>query len=607
MAKKKKRLITEIRHPDYCLEFDDFYKWRLCYNSGDAFIHRYLQRFSIRESDPNYQRRLAMAYSPSFARAAINEIRNSIYQRMSEINRLGGPDNYQEAITGFTAGVDLHGSSMNAYIGQDVLTELMIMGKVGVIVDKSRIDDPRLDLNKNKRPYLYYYTRENILSWDSRYAENDEIFTNLLLRTNLLEVDPESNLPIAYNEVYRHFWINEDGYVSVEDWIEYIDENEQDPIDQKKVKSINQYDLNLTEIPFVMMDIGGSLMEDIGNYQIGLLNLASADLNYALTANFVFYVEQYDQLTEQTFSRVPITPKIDINNPLIDRSKLDAAQRGTQSLAGTSASGSEVETGGITGRRYGKGLNAPDFIAPPSAPMMASMEKQAQMKDELRQIINLAMSNVAPQHASADSKKEDKSGLENGLSGIGLELEYGERRIAKLWAMYENSKEVAEVNYPRKYDVKSDSDRQNEAKSLKDLKGAAPSLTFAKEIGKQIAHTMLSGKVRAEVLIKIDKEIDDAGYITSDAKEIQMDVEAGIVDKTTASYARGYDGKTVVPIAEEEYTERMAQIAAAQSSGVGAARGVGGDPTQSKIEKQNSQNPDTNPTSGGSQTRGPAA
>jgi hypothetical protein len=194
-----------------------------------------------------------------------------------------------------------------------------------------------------------------------------------------------------------------------------------------------------------------------------------------------------------------------------------------------------------------------------------------------------------------------------GLSGIGLEMEYGERRIANIWSEYENSKDIAEINYPRKYDIKSDEDRQSEATELNKLKGAAPSRTFAKEIGKQIATTMLNGKVKAETLIIIQKEIDDASFITSDAKEIQIDVEAGLVSKETASNARGYDGKTEVPIAEKEYTTRMAQIAASQTKGVGAARGVGGNPSDANIEKTASQNPDNNPTSGGGLTRGVGA
>lgn len=603
--KKKKFRITQIRHPLYSLPDDDFDKWRICYRAGDTFIRHYLQRFNPREGDENFVLRQKIAYAPAFAKAAINEIRNSVYQRMGEIRRLGGPKNYQDAIQGNNAGVDLCGSSMNAFIGQDVLTELMIMGKVGIFVDKQRIDSPLLADNKDKRPYLYYYTRENILSWDSTYVQGDEVYTNLLLRNSVMEYDPDTSLPLGYREVYRHFWINiNDGYVYVDDWIDVPDENNKDQY--ISIKTRDTIKLDLKEIPFVYLDIGQSMMEDIANYQIGLLNLASSDLNYAFRSNFVFYTEQYDAMAEQTYGRRAVAPKVDPNNPLVDIKKLDAAQQGTAALAGTASSTDQVNVGGVSGRKYGKGLDRPGFIAPPSEPLMASMKKEEQMKEELRLIINLSMSNVAPQHASAESKKEDKSGLENGLSGIGLELEYGERRIAKLWSMYENSKEVAEVNYPRKYEIKSDADRQTEAKNLNGLKGAAPSRIYAKEIGKEIARIMLSGKVRQETLTQIEDEIDKAEYITSDAKEIQIDVEAGLVDKETASNARGYNGKIVVPIAAEEYTKRMAQIAASQQKGVGAARGVGGNPGDANIEKQASQHPDTNPTSGGSLTRGGA-
>ena len=50
----------------------------------------------------------------------------------------------------------------------------------------------------------------------------------------------------------------------------------------------------MTRIPFILLDIGESLMKDVANHQIALLNLGSSDVSYALKANYPFYTEQQD-------------------------------------------------------------------------------------------------------------------------------------------------------------------------------------------------------------------------------------------------------------------------------------------------------------------------
>ena len=43
---------------------------------------------------------------PAFARLAINDVRNAIFQRMRDITRRGGTTSYQEAVAGLNLGVD---------------------------------------------------------------------------------------------------------------------------------------------------------------------------------------------------------------------------------------------------------------------------------------------------------------------------------------------------------------------------------------------------------------------------------------------------------------------------------------------------------------------
>jgi hypothetical protein len=59
----------------------------------------------------------------------------AIFQRMRDITRRGGSQAYQRAVNGLNLGVDLRGNTMNGFLGIKVLTELLIMGRVGVYVD----------------------------------------------------------------------------------------------------------------------------------------------------------------------------------------------------------------------------------------------------------------------------------------------------------------------------------------------------------------------------------------------------------------------------------------------------------------------------------------
>jgi hypothetical protein len=590
--------MVDRRHPEVISNNDDWLKWRLTYEGGRPFIDAYLKKFSKRENTTDFDLRKQVTYNPAFSKAAVNDFKNAIYQRMSEIKRLDGPKTYQDAVNGKEGGVDKYGMSMNTFIGQKILPELLSMGRVGIMVDKEPPRGPLLSNTKNNRPYLYYYCAEDIWNWNFNVGMNGEFYCyNLLLRIDEYTYDDKTGLPIGEAQIFRHFWINKDGRVQVDDYT-FNKEKEEDVIETTRY-------MNLTRIPFVMPALTSSLMRDIADIQIALLNIASSDVNYILKGNTPFYTEQYDQASANIYGKFGgnSSPILRADGSTKTATNVSTPNAGTIEAALTSLQ-EEIAVGGTSGRRYAKGTERPGFIAPPAEPLLASMEKQKQLKEEIRQLVNLGIANVKSQHASAESKGMDDRSMEAGLSSIGQELQWAENEIAKIWVLYEKS-EPAVVNYPEKYDLKSDSDREDSAKSLKELKNAVPSKTFAKEIGKQMAHTLLSGKISNKVMEKIDQEVDAANYITSDAKEIQIDLEGGIVGPTTASTARGYDGESEVKAAEDYQQKRLEKIAISQAKGGGAARGLP-DKTKGggKLEKKNSQDPALNPTGGGSLTRG---
>jgi hypothetical protein len=245
----------------------------------------------------------------------------------------------------------------------------------------------------------------------------------------------------------------------------------------------------------------------------------------------------------------------------------------------------EIAVGSASGRRIPKGLDMPEFIHPSPEPLMASMKKQEELKRDIRQLVKLAISAMATKMASAESKGHDERGLEAGLSAIGMELEQGERNVARFWTMYEDLKgDVPTVRYPTQYSLRTDNDRRDEAKELRDSMKNNPSMIYQREALKQIVSIDLAHKISEEKLKKMHAEIDAAPVIFSDPEVLKEDIETGLIDLEAASRAKNYPEGSVKK-AKADHAERIARIAESQ----GQARGtpdLGGVQNASKDEKQ---------------------
>lgn len=539
--------LTKIKHPYYQYNEENWNKYRLTYGGGRVFTNTYLKTFSKRESPEDFENRKAMSFCPSFAASAINDIKNSIYQRMMEITRIGGHKTYQDAITGKNGGVNLKGASMNNFIGQLLLPELLTMGRVGCFVDMPPVSGSLLSDLQGKQPYLYIYTAEQIPAWNSTTVDGEEILTAVLLKETRDTCDDETNLISGNEDLLRLMTLLPNGEgVKVQFYKQVIDKT----TGNEYSELINEIILKgHKRIPFVCAEITHSLLKDIADYQIALLNMESADVAYVLKANFPFYYEFFDPRSQSPYT--PTAPTGDVST---ENAQVIAAQAKAQ----------EIVVGTMAGRRVPIEGQAPGFIHPSSEPLKASMEKQRQMKNDMRQLVNLALGTLEPKFASAESKGMDDRSLEAGLSYIGLELERVERLVGVSWSAYMKGPDPT-IKYPKKYSLKSDKDRREDTKELAELLPKAPSKQYAKEVAKLMAKSLLEQKVSDETLIKIYQEIDDAKYISSDAKDITSDVEAGLVDLITASNARGYEGERVVPLAKKEHEERLTRIAEAQA------------------------------------------
>lgn len=563
--------VATITHPYYGEKFADWQKWRDVYEGGQRFIDRYLEPFSSREGDAAFKRRKKVTYNPAFAKQAVNEIKNSIYQRLTDISRVGGSQTYKRAVEGKDGGVNLLGESMTSFIGRRVLPELLTMARVGVYVDMPAVSGVTVADAVGKRPYVYMYHAEDIRSWCYDEEANSNEFTNILLRDYYNSYDEATGLPTGIICRYKRLWIGGDGFVHCQ----YYDETGE-MTDNKGVKAEGldtEIVLQIQRIPFVLLEISDSLLSEVSNYQIALLNLASSDMAYALFANFPFYTEQYEPRAISEHIRRP------------------GQGSGGEASDATTAKAEEVRVGTTTGRRYPKGLERPQFIHPSAEPLKASMEKQAQLKEEIRLLVNLSVSNLQPRGQSADSKKADNDALEAGLSYIGMELQTMEQKVCQFWDAYENQGE-ATVKYPETYEIRSPEEKQAEAQNLQKVAATVASKTFQKAVMKRIARLTVGNTVSVEQLTKIEKEIDAAKGYTVDPEVIAKDVEIGVCDLDTASELRGYPEGTVEKAADD-HAERLARIAESQASAKPdpnpAARGVA--------------DQDSNPTGGGKQEK----
>lgn len=571
--------ILTARHPTYLYNWDKYLKYRYTYDGGDIFRDQYLKRFSTLENADTFALRKEITPIPAFAKAAVREVKNSIFQRSSDIVRKGGSDSYSKAIFGQDAGVDLNGSSMNAFISSEVLGELLALGKVGIFVDNANEVGPTLAEKGQNHPYLYTYKAENILNW----AYQGTTLTSVLLETNNYDEDEETGLPLTNQQQFWLLNLKKDG-VRLQ-------------IYNKDKEIVNEIMLNLPMIPFTILELSESLLSDTASYQIAMLNLASTDIFYAYKSNFPTYTEQVD-------GRVAI------------QNAMKKSQEGEKA----EAADNKIDVGAVKGRTYPIGAERPGYIHPSPEPLRASMEKQLAMKEDIRQLTALSLSSITPKMQSASSKAMDSEGLEAGLSSIGFVLETAEREICRIWSAYESDKSDYQITYPRKYALKSDKEILEEAEKKSEVMITVPSITFQKEMSKDIAQTTIGFKVSPETMEKIESEIDSSPVVIVQPEILAKDVENGLVGVDFASQVRGYP-KGEVEKAKKDHADKLARISMYQNKGGvpgkeedddegldnpearGMGKDMGGMPNGAKMEKEMSQNKVQN---AGKRTRGPA-
>lgn len=580
--------IASCVHP--CYNAFELQKYRDTFEGGDEYIEKYLRK-RYQEDPGVWIDRKALTYNPKHATAALEELGRGIAQRSSTVKRSGGSKEYAKLCRGENHGVDGNDSTMNSFMAVQVIPEMLALGHVGIYCDRAPIrEGATLGEIANKLPYYYIYRAEDIRNW----CYSGKELTHLLLRECQTTYD-QRGFPAGHSIVYRQ--------------LELITIPSQTSAPAKKFVRITFYsfkneimgtptDLDIPEIPFTFAKLPNSLLKDIANHQAALLNLSSADIYYAWSSNAPFYIEQYDPLDFKRFkeirSRAEDSPLTSPTGTTADSAAAIQAILGENvpyeppQPASREESARDRQFGTIHGMRYPRNTDAPQFIHPSPEPLQASMEKQEQLKREIRHILMLAVTNLDPKLASAESKAHDQKGVEAGMAFIGMVLQGAENSMSRHWHNYLRETPAIAV-YPDSYSLKSDEERRKEAEDLKKLQFAAPSLKYNKEISKRIARILFEGTILGDSLDQIYTEIMASETATADP-EILIDCrDAGFVSDATASVACGFkEGEAQK--AADDHAARLARIAAHQTNGQGpAGAGVGdlnADPKASSKEKE---------------------
>jgi hypothetical protein len=348
---------AQFQHPLYTAQAGEWLLWRDAYNGGWLFRDRYLKMFSSREDQADFDNRRLLTPVATHAASAVNEIRDSIFQRLIDVVRRGGSQAYQEAVAGGSLGVDMRGSTMNAFVGRNMLPDLVVMGRCGVYVDMPYLDENvSMADAAGKRPYLYSYGVEDIISWAYSRPDQPSEFKALMLRDTDMSYDAVTMLPVAQVYRFRRVWIDDNtGLVNMQ----FLDSDGK-PCGRDGTPGVGPIELKINRIPFVMPDIGDSLMRNIVGHQVALLNIGSTDVNYALKANFPFYTEQKSGLPNHV------------------RQGLEGDNTGTK--GGQGAGNRESPVGITQGRYYGANMERLHRAADRTAEGFAATARQARSR-----------------------------------------------------------------------------------------------------------------------------------------------------------------------------------------------------------------------------------
>jgi hypothetical protein len=422
---------------------------------------KFLQAYQL-ELENEYYKRIQNTPLDNHCRNII-DIYSSFLFRVPPVRVLGSLDGDQ-SVQEFIDDADLEGRSFNSLL-REAQRFASVYGHVWLIVDKpsTNVMTRAEELDQGIRPYLNLYTPENILDW--HYDRSDAGYYYL----DYLKVREEST---AEGDYYK-LW-----YIDKIDCVFLSSRNRDEP---KLVSSVPN---PIGKIPAVilynqrspMRGIGVSDLTDVVDLQKGIYNELSE-------------IEQIIRLS---------------NHPSLVKTKDTDAGAGAGSII-------EIPDN--------LDANLKPYILQPNGSNLDGVLKSINHKVEaINRLTHVGTIRATSERVQSGIALRTEFELLNArLSEKSKLMELAEEQIWRLFALWQETVFDGEIEYPSTFDIR---DWATDLELLQQAKASnIKSATFAKEIDKQIAKTVIDDDTALE---QINSEIDGSTEVLGEFKQEQI-------------------------------------------------------------------------------------
>lgn len=520
--------------PSYFNAVNKASKCRLAVSHNRDYVTKYLKYFSERETYSAFELRRDITPNPPDLRIGLSQLLYSIRARMGDVSRTSNLSEYIDAANGVNRGVDGHGSTMVSFMSNAVLPELLVAKRVGIFVNREEV--PTTLTKKAPWPYLTVVPTEDI--YNLSYDSNNEL-NGVILRTTVMK--EEDGFPVSTSYVIDKFKLEDNKLTHTQ----YTPEG----------ATIKTVESDMDALPFALLSIEESPVEDALDLHDSLLQLSSTDFIFLFKSNHPIYVEQYsvkNEMQKRQQERFQEKGRTD-----------DSEQANTQ-----------IDVGAVTGRRYGENLDAPSFISPSVDHLQASEMKQEKIAKQIERMLTIESFNKGYKSASMESKREDKEPLIGNIQRLFDVLEKGEKDIAHAWHSYYNVPSVFTVEYPSTFDLRSEEARLASAETKLKLRDDVPSRDLKDTLSIEAVKDLLPTASLADIR-KISAQIKSAQLNVSMSSLVRLIAENAIHPEhaITALGLDPIEAKRVI-----DFTREKLEFIRATQTGV--ANLPGADPTK---------------------------
>jgi hypothetical protein len=410
---------------------------------------KFLQPYQL-EFENEYHKRINFTPLDNHCRNII-DIYSSFLFRVEPVRQLGSLEE-DMSVEQFKDDADLEGRSFSALM-REAQRFASVYGHVWLIVDKpsTNVMTRAEELDQGIRPYLNLYTPENILDW--HYSRNDAGYYYL----DYLKVREEQT---AEGEYYK-LW-----YLDKIDCVFVSTTNRDEP------KLISSLPNPLMKIPAVILYNQRSPMRGLGVSDLTDV----ADLQKSIYNEFS-EIEQIIRLS---------------NHPSLVKTKDTDAGAGAGSII-------EIPEN--------LDANLKPYILQPSGSNLDGVLRSINHKVEaINRLTHVGTLRATAERVQSGIALRTEFELLNArLSEKSKLMELAEEQIWRLFADWQETVFDGEIEYPESFDIR---DWATDLELLQQAKASnIKSATFAKEIDKQIARTVIEDDTTLE---QIDIEIDNS-------------------------------------------------------------------------------------------------